>query len=559
MKDTNVNIFIYLWEYLNKSKLYYIFYLLLIPIVPLIQNFILPIIVGNFYDSIKNKAESMKILFQFIIFLGILYCLHIIINFMAWRVIPSFSEYCILRIYEYIYSNTFCNYEDININEIIMKISKMPYVLHDSLKMFKEESCRVLFGILFGFIYFYILGVKYFFTYTILIILLLSIQYYNIKTITKLNKEKENISDHTYGKVGDSLHNLISVQSFQNIEKENFILKEVLNQYSNIYYESLMKSISFDIMNKFFNYILSITLGYFLIQDYFSNKISNKTLFQSSQIIIMIGYLLDQIGVMGRSICDRFGEIYDINEFFNKEVPFDKKCRSGKDTFINGNIEFKQVYHKYDISGLYVLENVSLTIKQGEKIALVGESGSGKSTLVKLLMKHQHLIMGNITIGNVNVKNLSAEEIAKNIMYIPQNAKLFNRSLYDNIVYGLDKPPSKQQILDTIKNMDMDIISNDFKDKIDELCGHDGSSLSGGQRQIVWLLRSLYRVKPIIILDEPTSALDPENKKIVMNAIKKVGIGKTIIIITHDEIDGEFKKVHFKNGQIVESNFSMYF
>jgi ABC-type bacteriocin/lantibiotic exporter with double-glycine peptidase domain len=167
--------------------------------------------------------------------------------------------------------------------------------------------------------------------------------------------------------------------------------------------------------------------------------------------------------------------------------------------------------------------------------------------------------MGNITIGNVSVKNLSAEEIAKNIMYIPQNPKLFNRSLYDNIVYGLDKPPSKQQILDILNNMDMNIISNDFKDKMDELCGHDGSSLSGGQRQIVWLLRSLYRVKPIIILDEPTSALDPENKKIVMNAIKKVGIGKTIIIISHDEIDGEFKKVHFKNGQIVESNFSMYF
>lgn len=320
-----------------------------------------------------------------------------------------------------------------------------------------------------------------------------------------------------------------------------------------------MKSLGFDVLNKILNYILCFTLGYFLIKDYYSNKLSNKTLFQASQIIILIGYLLDLIGLVGRSICDRFGEIYDINDFFNKEVPFDKQCRNGEDTFINGNIEFKQVYHKYDVSGVYVLENVSLSIKQGEKIALVGESGSGKSTLIKLLMKHQHLIMGNITIGNVSVKNLSAEEIAKNIMYIPQNPKLFNRSLYDNIVYGLDKPPSKQQILDTLNNMDMDIISNDFKDKMDELCGHDGNSLSGGQRQIVWLLRSLYRIKPIIILDEPTSALDPENKKIVMNAIKKVGIGKTIIIISHDDIDGEFKKIHFKNGQIVESNFSMYF
>lgn len=559
MKDTKVNLLTYLWEFVNQSKLYYIFYLLLIPIVPLIQNFILPLIIGNFYDSIKNKAKSIRLLLQFITFLAIMYFLHILINFMAWRVIPSFSEYCILRIYEYIYSNTFCNYENINVNEIIMKISKMPTVLHDSLKMFKEETCRVFFGVLFGFIYFYKLGPKYLYTYTILVLLLLIVQYFNINTIIQLNKEKENIADHTYGKLGDSLYNIISVQSFQNIQKENSILKEILNQYSNIYYESLMKSLTFDVLNKILNYVLCIILGYFLIKDYYSNKLSNKILFQASQIIILIGYLLDLTGVVGRSICDRFGEIYDINDFFNKEVPFDKQCRSGEDTFINGNIEFKQVYHKYDLSGVYVLENVSLSIKQGEKIALVGESGSGKSTLIKLLMKHQHLIMGNIIIGNVSVKNLSAEEIAKNIMYIPQNPKLFNRSLYDNIVYGLDKPPSKQQILDILNNMDMDIISNDFKDKMDELCGHDGSSLSGGQRQIVWLLRSLYRVKPIIILDEPTSALDPENKKIVMNAIKKVGVGKTIIIISHDDIDGEFKKVHFKDGQIVESNYSMYF
>jgi len=559
MKDMKVNILNYLWEFVNQSKLYYIFYLLLIPIVPLINNFILPLIIGEFYDSIKNRTKSMRLLFQFIIFLGIMYFLHIFINFMAWRVIPSFSEYCILRVYEYIYSNTFCNYENINVNEIIMKISKMPNTLNDSLRMFKEEACRVFFGVLFGFIYFYKLGLKYLYVYIILVLLLLIIQYFNITTIIQINKEKENIADNTYGKLGDSLYNIISVQSFQNIKKENYILKEILNQYSNIYYDSLMKSLSFDILNKFFNYILCITLGYFLIKDYYSNKLSNKILFQASQIIILICNLLDLIGLVGRLICDRFGQIYDINDFFNKEIPFDKQCRSGEDTFVNGNIEFKQVYHKYDLSGVYILENISLNIKQGEKIALIGESGSGKSTLIKLLMKHQHLIMGNITIGNVSVKNLSAEEISKNIMYIPQNPKLFNRSLYDNIVYGLDRPPSKQQILDTLNNMNMNIISNNFKEKMDEPCGRDGSSLSGGQRQIVWLLRSLYRIKPIIILDEPTSALDPENKKIVMNAIKRICVGKTIIVISHDDIDGEFRKIHFKNGQIGEPNFSMYF
>ena len=98
----------------------------------------------------------------------------------------------------------------------------------------------------------------------------------------------------------------------------------------------------------------------------------------------------------------------------------------------------------------------------------------------------------------------------------------------------------------------MDSISKVFIEKMDMDVGRDGSLLSGGQRQVVWLLRSLFRLKPIIILDEPTAALDPENKKIVIETIKKIGIGKTIIMISHDTIDSEFRQVHFKNGRIVD-------
>jgi ABC-type bacteriocin/lantibiotic exporter with double-glycine peptidase domain len=87
-----------------------------------------------------------------------------------------------------------------------------------------------------------------------------------------------------------------------------------------------------------------------------------------------------------------------------------------------------------------------------------------------------------------------------------------------------------------------------FTKKLDQKVGRDGSLLSGGQRQLVWLLRSLYRVKPIIILDEPTASLDEPNKKMVIQAIKQIGRGKTIIMITHDEVDGEFKKINLKKG-----------
>ena len=158
--------------------------------------------------------------------------------------------------------------------------------------------------------------------------------------------------------------------------------------------------------------------------------------------------------------------------------------------------------------------------------------------------------MGSITIGGVSINELSTKEIAKHMMYIPQNPKLFNRSLYDNIVYGLKHPPSKTQIIDLLLSMQMDPISNVFIEKMDMDVGRDGSLLSGGQRQVVWLLRSLYLMKPILVLDEPTASLDPDNKKMVIDTIKKIGVGKTIIMISHDTIDSEFRQLHFKDGTL---------
>jgi ABC-type bacteriocin/lantibiotic exporter with double-glycine peptidase domain len=90
---------------------------------------------------------------------------------------------------------------------------------------------------------------------------------------------------------------------------------------------------------------------------------------------------------------------------------------------------------------------------------------------------------------------------------------------------------------------------------MDELMGVEGNKLSGGQRQIVWLLRSFFRHTHIIIMDEPTASLDPENKERIVHIIKKLSIGKTVIIVTHDTIDDSFRKIEFKAGKLISSNY----
>ena len=156
--------------------------------------------------------------------------------------------------------------------------------------------------------------------------------------------------------------------------------------------------------------------------------------------------------------------------------------------------------------------------------------------MVKLIMGYQPLVLGDILIGDVSIKHISNENIREEIFYIPQKPKLFNRTIYENIVYGIDKPPSKEVLTDI-----MGVYGIYFE--LDKMAGMEGNNLSGGQRQMVWLVRAILRPCSIIIMDEPTSALDPDNKKMVNSIIRT--FDKTVIIVSHDTIDPMFRKIQF--------------
>jgi len=549
-----INLFDYILEFIGNSKLYYTFYLLLIPIVPIMRNFVIPELLGNFYADIKNKAKAVSLLYLILFSYFTMYTSALTVNFMAWRAMVILYEFIILKIYDYIYDNTYCNYDNLNISEIILKIAKMSVICNDLLRIVTEEFCYIFFAIIIGMFYFYFkLGSKYLMVFSIFVAIIFCIQIFNVNYIGQLNVEKEKRGSHVYGEFSDSLYNISTVQSFQNKATEIGIIRKALHQYNEMYHDTLMKSLGIDTISSYTNLTMTAVLGYMLWTDYNNNKINTKVLFQTSQIVVLMAFICDFINVTGRNVTNKLGEIRDINTFMNNEIPYDLECKNGDKSFSNGDIAFKSIFHKYKSTGKFALEDVSVNIKKGEKVAFVGQSGSGKSTMVKLLLKHQCLLRGSITINKVNVSDLSAKELATNIFYIPQYPKLFNRTLYENIIYGVKNPPKKEEILSILDSMKLEPIAKVFKDKMDVEVGRDGSALSGGQKQIVWLLRSLYRMKPIVVLDEPTASLDKESKVIVIDAIKKITVGKTVIMITHDGVDSSFRQINFKNGKIHQS------
>jgi ABC-type bacteriocin/lantibiotic exporter with double-glycine peptidase domain len=185
----------------------------------------------------------------------------------------------------------------------------------------------------------------------------------------------------------------------------------------------------------------------------------------------------------------------------------------------------------------------------------MGDIGSGKSTLLKLLLKLHHCTQGTIAVDGVPLHRCTPTAIRERIGHIQQQPRLFNRSIYDNIVYEMDTTkwtPSRVQ--HKINDLQVNGLFTNLPEGLQTKVGKNGSQISGGQRQAIMLLRMALSDKPILTLDEPTSALDANNKKLVLSMIRKISRNKTCFIVTHDDdvrqsVD---RVIVFKRGSVLK-------
>ena len=218
-----------------------------------------------------------------------------------------------------------------------------------------------------------------------------------------------------------------------------------------------------------------------------------------------------------------------------------------------GDIHFENVSFSYS-NNKPSLKNVTLSIKQGETIALVGSTGSGKTTLVNLLTRFYNPTDGKIYIANEDISNFDLKSFRSNFSFVDQNVRLFNDTISGNIAFGQkDKMP-----MDSIVNAANISNSIEFIEKLDNKfdsdIGEDGVTLSGGQRQRLSIARAIAKDSPILILDEATSALDSATEKLVQSAITKMQKGRTTIIIAHrlSTIQNADRIIVLKEGKIIE-------
>jgi ATP-binding cassette subfamily B protein len=196
-----------------------------------------------------------------------------------------------------------------------------------------------------------------------------------------------------------------------------------------------------------------------------------------------------------------------------------------------GDINVNHVSFRYCNRQL-VLDDISLNIPQGQKIALVGESGCGKTTLAKLLMSFYQPEQGEITIGGRNIANCSLESLRKHIAYISQDIFLFSDTIYNNLRMG-DESISNERIQEVCRMCHADEFIENLPMKYDTMLDENGNNLSGGQKQRLAIARAMLRKPNLLIMDEATSNLDTITEKGIKKTMDEICENMTCIIIAH--------------------------
>jgi len=196
----------------------------------------------------------------------------------------------------------------------------------------------------------------------------------------------------------------------------------------------------------------------------------------------------------------------------------------------NDKIEFKNVDFSYGQSK--ILDKISFTIKKGESVALVGSSGSGKTTIANLLNGFYNSDSGSISIDGIEISSITRESLYKNISIVTQESILFNDTIKNNIRIG-DLDSIDEDIVNAAKEANAHEFILEQSKKYDTNIGDYGGKLSGGQKQRLTIARAMLKSPSILILDEATSSLDSESEKKIQDAIDKLMLDKTSLIIAH--------------------------
>ena len=368
----------------------------------------------------------------------------------------------------------------------------------------------------------------------------------------KLRKKMNEQDTDAAQKAVDSLLNFETVKYFNAEQREANRYDIAMAGYEDA---ALKTAYSLGFLN--FGQAVLITLGLIAVMVMAALGVQNGVLTVGDFVMvnaymIQITMPLNFLGTVYREIRQA---LVDMGEMFNlleQETEIVDKPNAKPINVTNGQVKFSNVYFSYD-SKRPILNDLSIEVQGGAKVAIVGSSGSGKSTLGRLLFRFYDVSGGSVSIDGQDIRNVTQSSLHTAIGVVPQDTVLFNDTIFYNIAYGKDNATAAE-VEEAARAAQIHDFITSLPDGYGATVGERGLKLSGGEKQRVGIARTLLKDPPILLLDEATSALDSETEREIQDALENAGKGRTVISIAHrlSTISDADKIVVLERGEIVE-------
>jgi ATP-binding cassette subfamily B multidrug efflux pump len=370
------------------------------------------------------------------------------------------------------------------------------------------------------------------------------------------------------GRIVDSYTNILTVKLFARAHEEDAYVRDAIDIHTGLFYRSLRLNTVFGLSLSSLNAMMVTGTGALALVLWTQGKVEVGTVAMALplawQIVNIAGWVAWQI----TSIFENIGVIQEGMMTIARPIALTDRADAPALVVTRGEIRFEGATFGYGretstgedgrVRPFAVIEDLTLTVKPGEKIGLIGRSGAGKSTLVNLLLRFFDLEGGRILIDGQDISGVTQESLRAQISMVTQDTSLLHRSIGDNIRYGRPQA-TDAEIAQAAKLAHADefiLELEDWKQRRGYAAqvGERGVKLSGGQRQRVAIARVILKDAPILVLDEATSALDSEVEAAIQSSLGTLMAGKSVIAIAHrlSTIARMDRLIVLDRGRIVE-------
>ncbi|MFV2015039.1 MAG: ABC transporter ATP-binding protein, partial [Candidatus Heimdallarchaeota archaeon] len=367
-------------------------------------------------------------------------------------------------------------------------------------------------------------------------------------------KRRKTISDVTT----NLAENISGSQVSKSFAREKVNLKEFTVPNKENYEASIQATSLFAIITPAIGLIAA--LGTMLILGYagYQNAVVGSNQYSPGTIAVFMAYLsrffgpIITLSMFYSVFQSALASLERVYLFLHEDVTVKEIKTAVKLKIVNGSIRFRNVDFSYK-KDLPIFQKLNVTIEGGKTLALVGTTGAGKSSFVKLISRVYVLQKGSIEIDNQNVSKLSLQSVRNAIGLVPQEPRLFNTTILENLRYG-NPEISLFDLKQKMSEIGFDEIIRSLPDGYNTLVNEGGKRLSRGQRQLIAFGRALIKDPKILILDEATSNLDPIGELRIQKALNNILPNRTAIIIAHrlSTIRNADRIIVLENGKIIQ-------